>query len=97
MGPARVAFLIFFLFFGECVRIVCVCVWEGVWEGEWLTDCATTTTTGAAQSTKKQRSEGDKEQLELHLGWGCQLAAWHLGGSGCGGVGELFRVSRAWK
>lgn len=49
------------------------------------------------EQRKAQRSEGDKEQLELHLGWGCQLAAWHLGGSGCGGVGELFRVSRAWK
>lgn len=36
------------------------------------------------EQRKAQRSEGDKEQLELHLGWGCQLAAWHLGGSGCG-------------
>lgn len=94
MGPARVAFLIFFFFFFlVSVSGLCVCLWEG----EWLTDCATTTTTGAAQSTKKQSSEGDKEQLELHLEWGCQLAAWHLGGSGYGGVGELFRVSRAWK
>lgn len=48
-----------------------MCVWGG--EGEWVTDCATTTTAGAAQSTKKRRA-ADKEQLELHLGWGCQLA-----------------------
>lgn len=49
---------------------MCVC---GGGEGEWVTDCATTTTAGAAQSTKKRRA-ADKEQLELHLGWGCQLA-----------------------
>lgn len=77
MGPARVAFLI--LFFGECVRIVCVYEWGGGRESGLLIVQLQL----QLEQRKAQRGEG----AQIKNSWSCTwdgVASWQLGLRGSG-------------